>query len=336
MNAYLVCGFAVVAAASIFTISSCKKDAASVTAGEVTASSTPVTHDKPYTLFSNTNRHVGIMVEDANGNLTPLDKTRKTGPQTLSTCANDSWAMDLVYRGYSIDAPCFGGPSELSHSWDLYLPEDVNITNDATCVARIKIGPFGFPAPTGTGFRTTPYQYTYIETVDVGGGTMMKKWRITANGTPITEDDYCFNQTLTPTFRLKTDCPDLTIIQPALTTDNFEINSLTIPDLLLYNGSDAARKIEFVPNLPICGTGCHGYWKWCTNYQVQYKSTTSSTWEPVTPFQAYFNYITSFKMPIIPSNPGTYQVRYKGLIKGDVNTGVWSEWIQPATTVVIP
>lgn len=337
MKAYLVCGLAVIGAGAIFTISSCKKDAASVKVGVAEPSSTPIKYGK-YTYFSNTNKHVGIMVEDANGNLVTIESIRKAkGNQTLSSCLDNWQEWDLVYRGYTVEDPCFGatGQNNLSHSWDLYLPEDVNIVNNATCVAKVKIGPFGFPAPTGTGYRTTPYQYYYVETVNVAG-TMLKKWRIVADGTPITEQDYCGNLTLTPTFKLKTDCDDLATISPASFTDYFDINSLTIPDFILSNGSDGSRKILFVPQLPICGSGCHGYWKWCTKYQVQYKLTTSSSWSGT--FDQNSNVVTSFKIPVTSGN-GTYQVRYKGLIKDVTSTStdiVWSEWIQPTTTVVIP
>lgn len=333
---YLVCSV-VATMAGLFTIVSCKKDTTSVT-GVATASSTPPTHDKPYTYSSNANKSVGILVEDAHGNWVPLD-IRKNGSQTLSTCSNDSWAIALIYRGYSNDDVCFSGPagaSGLRQSWDLYLPEGISIVNDSTCVARIKIGPLGFfTAPTGTGFRTTPYQYYYVETIDIDGlGTMMKKWRILSHATPFSESDYCSNFTLTPTFKLKTDCPDLATIQPVLTTDYMDMNSLSIPNLLAYNGSTTTQKrIEFVPNLPICGNGCHGYWKWCTNYKIQTKLTTSATWSATIDW--YSNIITSFTIPA-GSGSGTYQFRYKGLVKGTTGNGAWSEWIQPATTIFIP
>jgi hypothetical protein len=334
----LICIVALVITAGIF-ISSCKKKVTSVTTGVATVSSTPPTHDKPYTYTSNANKNVDILVEDASGNWVLLDKTRKNAPQTLSSCNNDSWAIALIYRGYSTDDICFNGPigaSGLRQSWDLYLPEGISIINDTSCVARIKIGPLGFAtAPTGTGFRTTPYQYYYVETIDIDGlGTMMKKWRILSDATPFSETDYCSNFTLTPTFKLKTDCPDLATIQPVLTTDYMDMNSLSIPDLLAYNVSTTTQKlIEFVPNFPICGSGCHGYWKWCTHYKVQTKLTTSATWSATTDW--YASVITSFTIPVGPGS-GTYQFRYKGLIKGSVANGAWSEWIQPTTTVFIP
>ncbi|MFA6059762.1 MAG: hypothetical protein WC756_16270 [Taibaiella sp.] len=337
LKVYLVCIATLAIAVGLVTILSCNKNTVSAT-GKAIASSTPPTHDKPYTYTSNVNKSVGILVEDAYGNWTPLNN-HKNGSRTLSTCNNDSWAVALIYRGYSNDDICFSGPSGASglrQSWDLYLPEGISIVNDSTCVARIKIGPLGFfTAPTGTGFRTTPYQYYYVETVDIDGlGTMMKKWRILSHATPFSEGDYCSNFTLTPTFKLKTDCPDLTTIQPVLTTDYMDLNSLSIPDLLAYNRSTTTQKrIEFVPNLPICGNGCHGYWKWCTNYNIQTKLTTSTIWSATIDW--YSNVITSFTISA-GSGSGTYQFRYKGLVRGTTGNGAWSEWIQPATTVFIP
>jgi hypothetical protein len=339
MKAYLVCGIAVIAAASIFTISSCKKEAATVES-VATISNTPPTHDKPYTFGSNLNKRIGILVEDANGNWIPLEQKNK-GNQTLGNCSDPDAisASHFVYCGWSVGDVCFNNPTsslnDLYFSWYLYLPEDVNITNDATCVGKGKIGPYGFAtAPTGTGYRTLPYTYTLIGTeVEPVSGETMKKWKIVTNPTPFTQGDYCINQTLLASVKVKTDCSELgTYIQPVQVTDNMEINSLQVPDLYMYGHSNPGR-IEFIPNTAVCGNDCHGYYKWCTMYKVQYRLVGASAWaEFISPAS---DVIVSFEKNVSSS---TYQIRYKGLIKGTWNgaDAVWSDWKTPAATVVVP
>lgn len=328
-----------IAIGGMISVYSCKKD--NVSNQKATDSSTPVTHDKPFGINSNTGREVGILIEDANGNLVPLDKTRKKGDAALSTCNDDSYAMKLVYRGYTVYGSCFSGPggiSDLALSWDLYLPEDVNIITDATTIARVKIGPNGFTtSPTGTGFRTLSLSYSYVETVNIdGAGTMMKKWRITSSATPFSETDYCGNIELTPTFRIKTDCIDIPNIQSASMTDYMDVNSLSVPDLWAQDGSTPQGKgIKFVPNIPLCGNGCHGYWKWATNYQLEYKLTSASLWIP---FSWFSSDIISFTAPVTSS--GTYEFRYRALVRGTSGgtDASWSDWQVSSfsPTVIIP
>lgn len=332
-----------IAIGGMISVYSCKKEeitqAPKVT---ITASDKPVSHNDKAFYRATINDTIKLLVEDKDGKT--VDLSNRNLAKGTSTCFDDSYAMTLIYRGYTVYGPCFNAPDGLATfeaSWDLYLPEDVNPFVDATCIARLKLAPAGFiSAPATTGFRTMPYTFTYIETVDIdGGGTMMKKWRIAAQ-TSFSENDYCGNFEITPSFRIKTDCPDLATIQPTLTTGYMGPNLYTIPDLWLSGGvnpQNGSKYIVFNPNIPLCGNGCHGYWKWATNYKIEYKLASSSTWLPLSgPLEWYNNNVISFQLNlgIIPS--GTYQVRYKAVLKGDPSSGLWSEWVVPATTVAVP
>jgi hypothetical protein len=245
----------------------------------------------------------------------------------------------LIYRGYSIANICFNGPSNsATFYFELNLSADVNIVSDPlnTCKVKAKTGGF-YSSPATTGYRTLTYSYT-LESTYTDAGILMNKYLVTTQSTNFDEYDFCGNDAFDIVIRFATDCYDFApYITATKTNQSFFNTAATIPYYIANNAtSGGVRKIEFIPNVPICGPSCKSdySWQFPTKTRFQYRLVGATTWIDAPSNATGYSALANSQIPVSPNSAGTYEYRHSCLLNAP--SGYWSNWINNGGTINLP
>lgn len=327
------------------SFAACQKNSPSLV-GRVVESKTPQRHDGDFSYQFFANEKIPTATEDKKGNIVLLSELKKNSKfSILDACSENYDDCETFFRGGQITNICFNGGGSSSNttfslSWDIEVPDGINLVNDASNYVRLRLTPSGFSSsPSGTGNRTLSVTFTYLEdyyTTGLSTGTLslhMRKYRVTSNLTNFNVSDFCVNNDFITSYRIETDCSDLpflTII-PAL-THYMDFNQRQVPLLFASNATVGSNhRFEIVTSQPLCtGPGCKsGPAEFSYDYELKYRPYgISGTWTTVTR-----NTATSFYVSGLIAGGYEYQMRAKINFAGQ--TVYWSDWTASQTVNVL-
>jgi hypothetical protein len=323
--------------ACLFSISSCKKDAASVAEGKVVELGTGPQLVDSFQFIPTHRTKVNFKVKDAKGNVMTLEaykQSLKKGGQPLDCGSGIGVDMIELYSlGFTFDNKCFGGtPNSFSMlmTYELTVPADMEpIQTDPASKAGISVAPYGWQStPSGMGSRNIGFNSMTLISSSTQMGVLMKTWRLTTTGTPINMNDYCINSMIYSNFQVATTCSNFTIVSNNDITggpipDDFNITQLQVPDVTLngsMNGSIHQMAVYWqvpVCQLPSCSN--KGFYEWSQTLKFQYRKAPSLLWiTPPPPMSPRYN-LNSFTIQGL--GQGTYTFRYAAELNG-----TWSDW----------